>query len=165
MEKLKKSIIKLLNVSLTSVDFQKKGEALRRLRIPTNAIKIQVVINKIDSLKIRSECTINIYNKDSLKDDFFLSVVYEIVAAVSELGDYEQLEKFARFGAPYNVFVHARELVADITGKAYGKIALLPLINITDLGKQIQISTVIEEQNQKEKEVSDIQPVQTTDLK
>ena len=130
--KVKKSIIKLDQISLERLTFKKKSNALRRSEIPPSSLRIGVTIFEREETYFESVCDIGIYDEDQ-RGDFELSLTYKISASILDPQHKEALEKFAKYGSPFNALVFAREAVADITFRAFGKSATIPLLDVHSL--------------------------------
>ena len=143
MSDIKKSIIQLGEISLTDVKFVKKKPTLSRagINVKLNDIHFQVVVQQLDKYAFLSRCTFEIFREQNDQSDFYASFQYEIVSKVSEDKHLEDLEKFAKFGAPFNAIVHVREILIGLSGRAFGRAAFIPLIDIREFGKKLIIET------------------------
>jgi hypothetical protein len=88
---------------------------------------------------MESICQIAVYGKDDPRGDFQMELTYRINASASDSSHKSDLEKFARFGSSFNALVFARETVAQITFKAFGKAAVIPLLDVHELGESLII--------------------------
>jgi len=141
MSKPKKSIISISSLLLIELSFHKNSSKLKRTIIPANAINIEATIQELEQLNYLTECTIHINPNKDPKSDFFSMLKYQIVSQAIDQDHLKELEIFARFGAIFNAFVHARELIADLTARSFGKAALFPLLDIRQRGSEIKIVT------------------------
>lgn len=140
-EEIKKSPIQIVDLSLVHVDFRKKTTSLKHLDIPIESIKLTVSIDELDELTLSSLCDMSAFIDDE-NADFQISLSYLLVAQISDKSMRENLERFARVGAMFNVLVHARETIASLTARAFGKAIILPTLNIADFGQSIKINVL-----------------------
>jgi preprotein translocase subunit SecB len=146
MSKPKKSIISISSLLLTDLSFHKNSSKLKRTVIPANAINIEATIQELEQLTYLTECTIHINENKDPKLYFSSMLKYQIVSQAIDQDHLKELETFARFGAIFNAFVHARELIANLTSRSFGKAALFPLLDIRQLGTEIKIITQVIQQ-------------------
>ncbi len=133
------SFIHLENITLEGLKFSKNAQALQRTNIPPKQIQMKVTAEVLrDTLIIQSRCEVAIL-KDENQDDFEMEFTYVISASVSDPSQKELLERFGKFGAAFNALVYGRDLVRSITARAFGQAALIPLLDIQQLGKSISI--------------------------
>jgi len=114
---------------------------LKRTLIPANAINIEATIQELEQLTYLTDCTIHINENNDPKLYFSSMLKYQIISQAIDQDHLKELEAFARFGAIFNAFVHARELIANLTARSFGKAALFPLLDIRQLGSEIKIDT------------------------
>jgi len=145
MEKPKKSPIQISEFSLTTLEFKRVGSRPRRLKIPANFIKIEAVVEELDALAYSIVCHICINEEAKEALDFSAKIEYQMVAKTIDPEFKKQLEGFAKVGAPFNALVHARELIASLTARAFGRTAMLPLIDIRDFESTIHVTSVEKE--------------------
>ncbi|MDL1893028.1 hypothetical protein FBQ87_09080 [Sphingobacteriales bacterium CHB3] len=138
-DKIKKSPIKLESIELTNLNFSRKSAKLRRSEIPPLSMRVEVSINEKSELLLESTCDIILYGDDDPRGDFQMELSYRINASTFDSSHKNDLEKFAKFGSPFNALVFARETVAQITFKAFGKAAMIPLLDVHGLGKSLII--------------------------
>ena len=139
MQKSKRSPIHLDTVSLRSVSFKARATKLGRIEIPASSLKITVSIEEESETSFRSTTNILIYGDNDPRGEFEMQLSYLVVASIAEVSHKDELEKFARFGAPFNALVYARETVASLTAKTFGRSAIVPLLDIRELGKELTI--------------------------
>jgi preprotein translocase subunit SecB len=154
-QEIKKSTIQISDLSLISAVFKKKTSRLKQNEIPTSALSLVISIQEIDDLAYLSLCAINAFQDDDPNADFIVSLNYQIITKASDPVAKNDLQQFARFGAPFNALVHARELISSLTARAFGKAATLPLLDIREMGKSLRITMM-----EKPKEASP--PIQTS---
>lgn len=153
MEKQKKSPIQISEISLNEIIFKKRGTRLKRTKILPSAINFEVQIQEIDTLSYTTRCKINVYDEAEQSCDFYLKLEYNIISRIIDPEFKNALEGFAKLGAPFNALVHAREIVSSLTSRAFGKVALLPLLDIRDFEQRLEIK-VLEKQHEGKKEPS-----------
>jgi hypothetical protein len=139
MNAIKKSTISLDRVELRSVKFESRSNKLHRADIPLSAIQIDLHSSKEETLlpSLSTLCRITIFSPENPKADFYAELLYRIEASVENSEDVDLLTKFSTVGAAFNAFVFARQAIADLTFKAFGKAVRLPLLNIGELGARI----------------------------
>jgi len=147
MEQMKESIIRLERISLESLDFTKKAQVLQRISIPPKLLRFDVTVETLTDTTVQSRCDISVLSEQNQEDDFEIHLSYLIIASISDISQKEALEKFAKFGAPFNALVYARDLIANITSRAFGQPAMLPLLDIRQLGESINIISKASPQN------------------
>ena len=139
MTKPKLSKVQISQLSLTRLNFEKKSDKLGRKTIPTHSISFEVNVKQITETECLTICKIDTFSKKEPPTNFIISMEYEVHSNVLDKTDVKELIAFARLGAPFNVFVHARELIIQLTLKAFGKAAFFPLLNISDLQKETNV--------------------------
>lgn len=133
------SFIRLEKITLEGLKFRKNAQALQRTNIPPKQIQMKVTAEVLkDTLIVQSRCEVVIL-KDENQDDFEMEFTFVISASVSDPSQKGLLEKFGKFGAPFNALVYGRDLVRSITARAFGQAALIPLLDIQQLGESISI--------------------------
>jgi hypothetical protein len=138
-EDLKLSPISIVELSLNSLEFKKTTSRPHVEEIPLDAIRVRVRTEEVNSLTIISWCDLTLF--EEVKDaSFTLTLAYQIEARISDPARHESLLRFARFGALFNVIVHARELVATLTARSFGRALMIPMVDITELGEKINIA-------------------------
>ena len=156
-EEISKSPIQIIDLSLVHVEFRKKTTSLKQFDIPINSLDFTVSIDQIDDLTLSSLCNLSAF-KDDEGADFQFSLSYLLVAQIRDKSMRENLERFARIGAMFNVLVHARETIASLTARAFGKAIILPTLNITEFGKSVKIN-ILEKPRQTEVPPSQENPI------
>lgn len=143
---MEQSIIRLEKITLESLKFTKNAQALQRTNIPPTQLRFNVTTEVLENTLIaQSRCEISIL-KDENQDDFEIQLTYLITASILDASNKEALEKFAKFGAPFNALVYARDLISSITSRAFGQAAMLPLLDIQQLGASITLKETPETQ-------------------
>jgi preprotein translocase subunit SecB len=158
MSKPKKSIISISSLVLTDLTFHKKSAKLKRIIIPARAISIDASIEELEKLNYLTDCSININSEKDPNSDFVSTLKYQIISQTIDIDHLKDLEAFAKFGALFNAFVHARELIADLTARSFGRAALFPLLDIRQLGNEIKIVTNISRQETVPNEATATEP-------
>lgn len=140
-EEIKRSPIQIIDLSLVHLDFRKRTTSLKQTEVSIDSIKLTVSIDELDENTLSSLCDVAVF-VDEENSDFQISLSYLVVAQVSDKSMRENLEMFARIGAMFNVLVHAREAIASLTARAFGKAVILPTLNITEFGHTIKINVL-----------------------
>lgn len=141
MNEIKKSPIQIVEFTIRELKFKVNSPALRAIEVPIEAINLNVSVQANDELHYSSLCGIEINSQNENESDFTLSATYQIDACIADIQSKESLERFAKFGAPFNMLTHVRELLILLSTRAFGRAVSIPLLDITELGKLITIKS------------------------
>lgn len=129
---IKRSPIQVDSLSLQNVEFRKESPRLRSLKVRPASLEISVTVQRVDELTFSTACKITINEKKKSRD-FYFCAEYLVISKTLVAERAEDLERFARLGAPFNVLVHVRDILQSLSTRAYGKSVQLPLLDISEM--------------------------------
>ena len=142
MTRPKKSNVQLVSLFLTDLVFKKLTIKLRKTNIPVAAITLDASIEEIQENTFVTNFEISVHKEDDPGADFTSTLRYQIVSRSIVPNSRKEIEGFARFGGPYNALTHARETIGVLTSKAFGRAALLPLLDIVRFGRSVTLKSM-----------------------
>jgi hypothetical protein len=137
MEQLKESPIRIDKITLKQVEFTIISPICEITNIPIAAISIEVEIDMIGDTSGKSCLNLMLYKKTTEPHPFEFSVKYEMTSTLSDSSLVEAFKMFLNIGAPFNLLVYTRDLLMNLTNKAYNKTVLLPLLDIREFAQLV----------------------------
>lgn len=139
MSKINLSPIQIHSIELTEASFRVNRTPVANTVIESENLAIDVTLEQKSNVAISTSAFIQVKEAEGFPLDYEARLSFRIEARISDEQFAEKLKEFAKFGAPFNAMVHARDLLSSLSTRAFGKSVLIPLLDVRELGQQINI--------------------------